>query len=277
MSAPIARAVAPKASSSSKPSRMTRSGRGQATKSGTQIQSQTDAQRPPKSTSASGADLFDASVYRSADSLSKHLRFVAALHALSSHTQPTATHRFMTTLQNKGKLRRLYTQNIDGLERRAGLTVVDTSFDAQTAALLGSALNKGKGKGSEAAQSVSKPRSLAANRNKYPGSVIHLHGQAGSVRCTVCRHTSTWSDDVHTAYQDGRLPPCSECASRLSARQIAGRRSITAGCLRPNITLYGEDGGNDAAFISDVHEADIKSRPDCLIVMGTSLKVSMPV
>ena len=35
--------------------------------------------------------------------------------------EPTFTHRFFRRLEGKGKLRRMYTQNIDGLEKQAGI------------------------------------------------------------------------------------------------------------------------------------------------------------
>ncbi|CAE7752862.1 sirt2 [Symbiodinium pilosum] len=37
------------------------------------------------------------------------------------HVMPTLTHFFLRLLQDKGLLRRLYTQNIDSLERKAGI------------------------------------------------------------------------------------------------------------------------------------------------------------
>jgi len=39
----------------------------------------------------------------------------------TDHIDPTPTHRFMRLLHQKGLLKRIYTQNIDGLERKAGL------------------------------------------------------------------------------------------------------------------------------------------------------------
>ena len=40
----------------------------------------------------------------------------------SSTIRPTPTHRFFQLLESQGKLLRCYTQNIDGLERAAGLS-----------------------------------------------------------------------------------------------------------------------------------------------------------
>lgn len=69
--------------------------------------------------------------------------------------------------------------------------------------------------------------------------------------------------------------PCTQCKERLSLRKALGKRlNVAVGSLRPAITLYGEQGIEDL-FISDISNADIGSRPDCLIIFGTSLKVSV--
>lgn len=48
--------------------------------------------------------------------------FKIAKHLMPSRsTMPSTTHKFLATLQSQKKLRRVYSQNIDGLERKAGV------------------------------------------------------------------------------------------------------------------------------------------------------------
>ncbi|EJU00021.1 DHS-like NAD/FAD-binding domain-containing protein [Dacryopinax primogenitus] len=67
-----------------------------------------------------GRDLFDASLFRSPDSTALFYTFIAELKNAVNAAEPGATHRFLRLLEGKGKLLRSYTQNIDGLEERAG-------------------------------------------------------------------------------------------------------------------------------------------------------------
>jgi NAD-dependent histone deacetylase SIR2 len=57
-------------------------------------------------------------------------------------------------------------------------------------------------------------------------------------------------------------------------RQLSGKRigGLTIGFLRPNIVLYGEDHPH-AEVITTGLNTDLKSKPDMLLIMGTSLKV----
>ena len=55
-------------------------------------------------------------------------------------------------------------------------------------------------------------------------------------------------------------------------RAVAGKRSQGIGKLRPRLVLYNE-GNPDAEAIGSVSEADLLSRPDGLVVVGTSLKI----
>ncbi|KAI8928712.1 DHS-like NAD/FAD-binding domain-containing protein [Entophlyctis helioformis] len=70
-----------------------------------------------------GRDLFDATLFR--DSLSTQLfyTFMCELRLLTAQASPTRTHSFIKDLADSGRMLRCYTQNIDGLEARAGLCV----------------------------------------------------------------------------------------------------------------------------------------------------------
>ena len=68
-----------------------------------------------------GRDLFDASLFRDSTSTSVFYTFISQLKRSIDVASPSPTHRFIKTLDSKKKLLRSYTQNIDGLEERAGL------------------------------------------------------------------------------------------------------------------------------------------------------------
>ena len=88
--------------------------------------------------------------------------------------------------------------------------------------------------------------------------------------CQKCHHLS----DFEPALFDGPEPPsCRECEQLDSVRTtIAGKRSHGIGKLRPRIVLYNEYNPDEEA-IGAVSTADLRSRPDAIIVVGTSLKV----
>ena len=88
--------------------------------------------------------------------------------------------------------------------------------------------------------------------------------------CQKCRHLS----DFNAALFDGpEAPSCPECVQLDSVRtNIAGKRSHGVGKLRPRIVLYNEYNPDEDA-IGAVSGADLKCRPDAIIVVGTSLKV----
>ncbi|TFY79450.1 hypothetical protein EWM64_g4564, partial [Hericium alpestre] len=68
-----------------------------------------------------GRDLFDSSLFRNTTSTSVFYTFISQLKQSIDNAIPSPTHHFIKTLDTKKKLLRSYTQNIDGLEERAGL------------------------------------------------------------------------------------------------------------------------------------------------------------
>ncbi|KAI0651995.1 DHS-like NAD/FAD-binding domain-containing protein [Trametes meyenii] len=194
-----------------------------------------------------GRDLFDASLFRDPTSTAVFYTFISQLKKSIDVATPSPTHRFIKTLDSKKRLLRSYTQNIDGLEERAGL-VGTASHEAK---------NHGKGKAKIRTKDV---------RN------VQLHGDIHRVRCTFCSADFPCTQDHLDNFLVGTPPDCPECASRSSARVARSARALKVGTLRPAIVLYDEPHplGDD---IGTIQTADITRRPDMLIIMGTSLKV----
>jgi len=183
----------------------------------------------------SGKELFDASVYKDDQLTSSFHEMVRNLHSMTTQATPTLFHHLLATLAIQGRLLRLYSQNVD---------CIDTQLEPlKTNVPLG-------------------------NRGPWPRT-IQLHGGLEKMVCSKCG----WLAEFEASLFRGSEPPdCSECLEMDCVRGIAGKRALGVGKLRPRIVLYNEF-NPDAEAIGAVTKADLKSRPDCLIVVGTSLKV----
>jgi NAD+-dependent protein deacetylase SIR2 len=135
-----------------------------------------------------GRDLFDASLFRDPTSTSVFYTFISQLKQSIDAASPTPTHRFIKTLDTKHKLLRSYTQNIDGLEARAGL-LNSSSEEAKS--------SKGKSK--------IKTKEI---RN------VQLHGDIHRVRCTFCCADFPCVDEYLRLFNEGVAPDCPDCCSR---------------------------------------------------------------
>ena len=185
---------------------------------------------------SSGKALFDASVYKDDHSTSSFHDMVRTLSKLAGNAQPTLFHRFLARLAVEGRLQRLYTQNVDGLE--TSLPPLATQVP----------LN---------------------HKAPWP-KTIQLHGGLDKMMCQKCRHVSDF--EAHL-FDGADTPPCPECKAADELRTAhAGKRSLGVGRLRPRIVLYNEHNPDDEA-IGAVTTADFKIRPDAVIVVGTSMKI----
>ncbi|KAK4234644.1 hypothetical protein C8A03DRAFT_37569 [Achaetomium macrosporum] len=69
-----------------------------------------------------GRDLFDAQIWSCPIKTSVFYTFVSTLRQKVRTAEPTSSHRFLSVLRDSRKLVRCYTQNIDQLEERVGLS-----------------------------------------------------------------------------------------------------------------------------------------------------------
>lgn len=70
-----------------------------------------------------GKDLFDVSLFSSPDTTSVFYTFIASLRREILNAKATATHKFIRTMHERGRLLRCYTQNIDGIEQTENLVI----------------------------------------------------------------------------------------------------------------------------------------------------------
>ncbi|KAM0561329.1 hypothetical protein ACHAPJ_003208 [Fusarium lateritium] len=69
-----------------------------------------------------GKDLFDASIWADPLRTSVFYTFATTLRQKVRDVEPTSSHRFISHLRDRGKLVRCYTQNIDQIEEKVGLS-----------------------------------------------------------------------------------------------------------------------------------------------------------
>ncbi|KAL9937550.1 hypothetical protein V8E36_003959 [Tilletia maclaganii] len=174
----------------------------------------------PNAGLTSGKDLFDARLFNSEKTSDLFYTMIAELKEMADQAQPTAFHHFLKRLDVEGRLLRVYTQNIDGLEERAGLT-----FGLKASPAEGSSSGLGKRKRVEPANpstsaatghmSMAKKAAWARSqsdsavlwsRRASPGTngsstslekdakapmfprTIPLHGSLNSMTCGRCGH-----------------------------------------------------------------------------------------
>ncbi|KAF2401202.1 DHS-like NAD/FAD-binding domain-containing protein [Trichodelitschia bisporula] len=185
---------------------------------------------------SSGQDLFDASVYKDDDSTSTFHDMVRNLAKATKEAKPTPFHHLLATLAAEGRLLRLYSQNVDGID--TGLEPLATQIPLP-------------------------------KKGPWP-KTIQLHGGLDKMVCTKCHQVFPFQPDLF----EGPVPPaCMNCMETDDVRtKYAGKRSHGVGRLRPRMVLYNEHNPDDEA-IGSVAKADLRTRPDALIVVGTTLKV----
>ena len=161
---------------------------------------------------------------------------VRSLSHLVSTAKPTAFHQMLSSIASEGRLLRLYTQNVDGID--VGLPSLET-------------------------------RVPLGSKGPWPRA-IQLHGGLEKMVCSKCNHLSDFDAGL---FEGPEPPPCIVCVETDKIRtNHAGKRSHGIGKLRPRIVLYNEHNPDEDA-IGAVMSSDLRARPDAVIVVGTSMKI----
>ncbi|KAI5826002.1 DHS-like NAD/FAD-binding domain-containing protein [Schizophyllum commune Tattone D] len=208
----------------------------------------------PKENLSSGKDLFDASVFNSEQMTALFCQMIAQLSDMSTAASPTPFHQLLRALDDSGKLLRVYTQNIDAIEAKSGLSFGVPAFDDRR--------HK-----SRATPAVNRPTSLD------PPRCVPLHGTLTRLYCMTCTYSCALTDFL-PSLAAGAPPLCPSCSDTAVVRAAEGKRARAIGKLRPSVVLYGEAHA-DAEGVGDVVRRDLthRSGPDLLLVAGTSLRV----
>uniref|UniRef100_A0A0L0P7Z4 Deacetylase sirtuin-type domain-containing protein n=1 Tax=Candidozyma auris TaxID=498019 RepID=A0A0L0P7Z4_CANAR len=199
-----------------------------------------------------GQDLFDISLFRNQETLLIFCTFMEGLYKHSLAAKATETHRFIKTLKEKNKLLRCYTQNIDSLEKRINLNcgINPAEFNE---------LENGSGK--------------LFRDNWKSLDVVQLHGNLHKLLCTQCFSHYEWTPEAQKKLERGENPECENCYLKYQERLYSGKRLTgSIGILRPDIVLYGENHPQSEMLTRGLN-IDLGIKCDCLLIMGTSLKV----
>jgi NAD+-dependent protein deacetylase SIR2 len=185
---------------------------------------------------ASGKQLFDASVYMHNSSTSTFHDMVRELADQTKIAKPTPFHHMLASIAKEGRLLRLYSQNVDG---------IDTAMEPLATAV---PLNP---------------------KGPWP-KTIQLHGGLGKMVCSKCNEISDFDGSL---FDGPEAPLCKGCEVTDNVRTAhAGKRSHGIGRLRPRMVLYNEYNPDEDAIVKVV-KADMSAKPDALIVVGTSMKI----
>lgn len=260
----------------------------------------------PRESLTSGKDLFDASVFnvsshslfittfcvsrvftflrmfirsinchipQSEHTTSLFCQMIAQLSELSQAALPTPFHQILRSLDERGKLLRVYTQNIDAIELKSGLSFGVPEFDARRKP-------RSKGKCSTSSDELATPTQtrLPSPPDETP-RCIPLHGTLQTLHCQTCTHTVPLEDHL-PSLSSGTPPYCPECTVMEETRQLVGKRARGVGKLRPSVVLYNE-AHKDGEGVGEVVRKDLvggskgkgRSGADLLLVVGTSLRV----
>jgi NAD-dependent histone deacetylase SIR2 len=150
--------------------------------------------------------------------------------------KPTRFHELLATLNSRQRLLQVYTQNINRLKLKLGLSTFP-----------------GYGMYNEHA------------------ICIPLHRNLNQMHCQSCSNMFSL-DPYLCTLTVGQLPTCIICeASRMAHAELHLRDCKTMSSLRPDIILYGEDHPL-ADEIAEIVKGDAQA-VGCLLVVGTSMKV----
>lgn len=184
---------------------------------------------------ASGKLLFDAAVYRDDSLTASFHEMVRKLSEEAARSSPTPFHHMLARMARENRLCRLYTQNIDCLETSIPPLATQVPLNSKA---------------------------------PWPRT-IQLHGSLDKMICQKCRHMSDFRPELFIGPD---APACPACSETDEIRTTTGQRSHGVGKMRPRIVLYNEHNPDEEA-IASVMNADIRSRPDAVVVVGTSLKI----
>ena len=107
--------------------------------------------------------------------------------------------------------------------------------------------------------------------------VVQLHGNLKDFRCTYCTHLTAWNSISEASLTSGKFLPCPNCESnREDRRRRDARTNIHIGNLRPNIVFFRDPDDPLSERKATLIDNDSKSRPDVLLIIGTSLAISGP-
>jgi NAD-dependent SIR2 family protein deacetylase len=163
-----------------------------------------------------------------------HCQYVASMAKSAIQARLTDFHKLLQVLESSGKLKRLYSQNIDGLEAKAGFDTFET-----------------------------------AKTHKC----VLLHGNIATLRCEKCA-ALYMLENYLALLEVGDPIGCPGCKQQQDQDMVLEKRTKKPGHLRPNILLYNEPcpAAEDIGDVANRDAASVK-RGHVLLICGTSLQI----
>ena len=159
------------------------------------------------------------------------------LAAACKDAVPTSFHILMNTLAARGRLMRLYTQNVD---------CIDTAMSNLKTEV---------------------PLLWRSSKKSQP-LTVQLHGSVLHFQCGKCQHISEYSGTV----SGDSNRSCPQCQIYVQHRTLVrGQRATDIGTLYPRLVFYNDPRPLDKEAISRFVISDCKKRLDIVLVVGTSL------
>lgn len=189
---------------------------------------------------------------------------ISHLATLSEAAQPTPFHNMLQNLDSRGQLLRVYTQNIDALEERAGLSFGIPAFPSRprkrkvaTPPVSGTSSARTQSPSSEPSPVASPPLRApipeTAHSSALPSPAstpvpaprlprcIPLHGTLKNLYCPTCFLTLPLCSPSHLgALSLGNPLSCPQCTELDGTRRLVGKRTRGVARLRPEVVLYNE-------------------------------------
>ena len=183
--------------------------------------------------------------------------FKFARNLYPGKVQPSPSHNFLAWLDKHGKLLRVYTQNIDGLEEQAGVDKGKVIY--AHGSLLHATCTKCKAK--------YRTQDIAIDVNE---GIVPLCSREKKTKKLQAKNAAKAALPKKDLQQTRTLRKRSfQQYSEIDEFSSSTNNNICGGVVKPNITFFGEKLGSDVGLSL---QKDY-SRADALIVMGTSLSV----
>jgi NAD-dependent SIR2 family protein deacetylase len=224
---------------------------------------------------ASPEDLFDIETFR--DDPRPFFKFARSLYPGS--VEPTPSHYFLADLHRRKTLLRIYTQNIDSLERLSGVgsdkvVYAHGSLSSATCTRCRAAYSSGdiaSDVGSGNVPTCRRPRGNKKAKRRRSSAVV---GNPTVAKEEELPTTAGAATDTTAAKHSMRLR-LSSSAKKSTKSDDGGsydrlmKEGLCCGVIKPNVTFFGEKLSDE---VGRSLQEDSKLA-DALLVMGTSLSV----
>lgn len=161
---------------------------------------------------------------------------VRELAHLTRNAKATPFHHMIASMAEEGRLLRLYSQNVDCIDTSMGPLATNVPLNP---------------------------------KGPWP-KTVQLHGGLEKMVCSKCGEVRPFDGSL---FEGPEAPLCKGCEETDNVRTShAGKRSHGIGRLRPRMVLYNEFNPDEDAIVNVV-KADMRARPDAVVVVGTSMKI----